>query len=90
MVLDLPIQKEAHWNPEAFLKMCNVRLLKIQNVQLPHGLTHFPSALRFVEWNGYPLKYLPRSFKADKLVELNMCHSKIKQLWGGVKVIKLI
>uniref|UniRef100_A0A2N9ESE5 AAA+ ATPase domain-containing protein n=1 Tax=Fagus sylvatica TaxID=28930 RepID=A0A2N9ESE5_FAGSY len=54
IVLDLPIQKEAHWNPEAFLKMCNVRLLKIQNVQLPHGLTHFPSALRFVEWNGTP------------------------------------
>uniref|UniRef100_A0A2N9FDV1 AAA+ ATPase domain-containing protein n=1 Tax=Fagus sylvatica TaxID=28930 RepID=A0A2N9FDV1_FAGSY len=54
IVLDLPIQKEAHWNPEAFLKMFNVRLLKIQNVQLPHGLTHFPSALRFVEWNGTP------------------------------------
>ena len=70
--------------------MCNLRLLKIQNVQLPYGLTHFPNAIRFVEWNGYPLKSLPRTFKADKLVELNMCHGKFKQLWKGVKVMLLL
>ena len=70
--------------------MCNLRLLKIQNVQLPYGLTHFPNAIRFVEWNGYPLKSLPQTFKADKLVELNMCHGKFKQLWKGVKVMLLL
>ena len=86
----MPVQKEVHWNPEAFSKMHHLVLLKIHNVQLRNGLTHFPNELRVIEWNGYPLKSLPQNFNADKLVELNMCHGKIKQLWGGVKVMLLL
>ena len=87
MVLDLPMQKEAHWNPEAFSKMCNLRLLKIHNVQLPDGLTCLPKSLRYVEWNGYPLKSLPPGFQPVELSVLKMCRSKIKHLWRGIMVI---
>ncbi|XP_030948976.1 disease resistance protein At4g27190-like [Quercus lobata] len=87
IVLNLPVKKEAHWNPEAFSKMHNLRLLIIGNVQLPCGLTHFPSALRFVKWSGYPLKSLPSNFQPKELVELNMCNSKIELLWEGVKYL---
>ena len=83
----MPLQKEVQWNPEAFSKMPNLKLLKIRNVQLLHGVTHFPNALRFLEWSGYPLKSLPPNFQPDQLVELNMCHSKIELLWEGVKVM---
>ena len=87
--MNLPEKKEAQWNPKAFSKMHNLRLLKIGNVQLPRGLTHFPSALRFVEWSGYPLKSLPPNFQPKELVELNMCNSEIELLWEGVKVMSL-
>ena len=67
--------------------MPNLQLLKIRDVQFPHGLTHFPNELGFLEWSGYPLKYLPPNFQLNKLGELNMCHSKIEILWERVKVM---
>ena len=47
----------------------------------------FPSNnLRSLHWHGYPLKSLPSNFHPEKLVELNMCYSLLKQLWEGKKV----
>ncbi|XP_034675392.1 disease resistance protein RPV1-like isoform X2 [Vitis riparia] len=41
--------------------------------------------LRSLYWHGYPLKSLPSNFHPEKLVELNMCFSRLEQLWGGNK-----
>uniref|UniRef100_A0A7N2LPY1 ADP-ribosyl cyclase/cyclic ADP-ribose hydrolase n=1 Tax=Quercus lobata TaxID=97700 RepID=A0A7N2LPY1_QUELO len=71
-------------NFEAFSKMRNLRLLKIGNVHLPEGLNFLSSELRLMNWLGYPLKFMPRNFHPNKLVELIMPHSHIKQLWEGV------
>jgi hypothetical protein len=73
-------------NAEAFSGMKNLRLLKINNVKLPEGLNYLSSKLRFIHWDGYPLESMPTSFEPDKLVELHMCCSLIKQLWKGSKV----
>ena len=37
-------------------------------------------------WDGYPSKSLPSNFHPEKLVELNLCFSRLKQLWEGNKV----
>ena len=68
---------------EAFSKMKNLRYLKIGNVQLPQGLSYFSNELRVIDWHEYPLKSLPTSFQPNKLVELRMPCSGIKQLWKG-------
>jgi hypothetical protein len=73
-------------NAEAFSKMKNLRLLKINNVHLPQGLNFLSSELRFIHWDGYPLEFMPTSFEPEKLVELIMPCSLIKQLWKGIKV----
>jgi hypothetical protein len=39
-----------------------------------------------MKWWGYPLESLPTSFQSNKLVELIMRNSCIKQLWVGSKV----
>ena len=83
----MPLKKEVQGDPEAFSKMSNLKLLKIGNVHLPHGLAYLPRALRFLDWSHYPLKSLPATFQPDQLVELNMCHSKIELLWERVKVM---
>ncbi|KAJ9675652.1 hypothetical protein PVL29_024532 [Vitis rotundifolia] len=55
----------------------------------------FPSKeLRYLHWDGYPLKSLPSTFYAKNLVELNLRCSSIKQLWKterhkNLKVINL-
>ena len=54
--------KNVDWNPEAFSKMPNLKLLKICGVQLMHGLKHLPRSLRVLEWREYPSKPLTSSF----------------------------
>ncbi|XP_050255293.1 TMV resistance protein N-like [Quercus robur] len=52
-------------------------------VQLPQGLSYLSNELRLLEWHGYHLKCLPTNFQLNKLVELRMHCSGIKQLWNG-------
>ena len=59
-------------------------------VQLPEGLDYLSNELRVIEWNGYHLKCLPINFQPNKLVELRMHCSGIKQLWKGNMVRLLL
>ena len=56
------------------------------NVQLLQGLSYLSNELRVLEWHGYHLKSMPTNFQPNKLVELRMCFSGIKQLWIGIMV----
>ncbi|XP_062000995.1 disease resistance protein RPV1-like [Rosa rugosa] len=85
MVMELTKLQVAHWKPEGFSKLSQLSLLHIRNVDLPKGLTCLSNSLRLLEWTGYPLRSLPKKFKADELIELNLCYSNIKQLWKGTK-----
>ncbi|KAK7378105.1 hypothetical protein VNO80_03541 [Phaseolus coccineus] len=89
VVLNLPEPYEACWNPDAFSKMSNLRLLMILNkLQLPLGLKCLPSGLKVLVWKEYPLESLPVGAQLDELVELDMCHSQIEHLWGGKKFLE--
>ncbi|XP_021803953.1 TMV resistance protein N-like [Prunus avium] len=80
----------AHWNPEAFTKMCKLKLLKINNLSLSLGPKYLPNSVRFLEWSWYPSKCLPPSFQPVELAELRLQHSKIDHLWNGIKyMVKL-
>ncbi|KAK4857790.1 hypothetical protein QYF36_006369 [Acer negundo] len=87
--------KEIYVDADAFSRMNNLRLLKIHDVHPSKGLDVLPNKLRILKWHGYPLKSLPPSFKAEKLLKLNLSHSHIEQLWKGkahldkLKIIKL-
>ncbi|KAM5551847.1 TMV resistance protein N-like [Rosa sericea] len=85
MVMELTKLQVAHWKPEAFSNLSQLSLLHIRNVDLPEGLTCLSNSLRLLEWTGYPLRSLPQNFEADELIELNLCHSNIEQLWKGTK-----
>ncbi|XP_061998289.1 disease resistance-like protein DSC1 isoform X1 [Rosa rugosa] len=85
MVMELTKLQVAHWKPEAFSNLSQLSLLHIRNVDLPKGLTCLSNSLRLLEWTGCPLRSLPKKFKARELIELNLCHSNIKQLWKGTK-----
>ena len=93
----MPIEAKERLSAEAFTKMKILRFLKIGYVhppedliggpiQLPQGLNYLSNELRIIDWHGYPLKSLPTSFQPNKLVELRMHCSDIKQLWKGIMV----
>ncbi|KAF3951327.1 hypothetical protein CMV_023008 [Castanea mollissima] len=98
IMLNMPIEAKERLSAEAFSKMKNLRFLKIGYVhppqdliggpiQLPQGLSYLSNELRIIDWRGYPLKSMPTSFQLNKLVELRMRYSDIKQLWKGIIIL---
>ncbi|KAL4597629.1 hypothetical protein ACB092_11G002900 [Castanea dentata] len=76
-------QQDGRWNPGAFLKMDNLKFLRIDGtLYVP---THLPNDLRILEWISYPSESLLSSFQLDELVQLCLQQSKIQQLWKGIK-----
>ena len=74
------------WNPNAFLKMPNLKFLRCRNISLQ--LDTLPNSLRYFEYNDFPSKSLPPL--PAGLVELHLLRSKIELLWEGMKVRLLI
>ena len=67
------------WNPNAFLKMHNLKFLRICSISLQLDTSPLPNNLSYLECNDYPLKSL-HSLPAG-LVELRLPRSKI-ELFG--------
>ena len=81
-------QQDGRWNPEAFLKMDNLKFLRIYGtLYVP---THLPNDLKILDWILYPSKSLPSSFQLDELVRLCLQQSEIQQLWIGIRVSVLL
>ncbi|CAJ1975873.1 unnamed protein product [Sphenostylis stenocarpa] len=49
------------------------------------GVKFMGTELRFLFWENYPLRSLPESLNAEKLVILIMNEGKLENLWDGVK-----
>ncbi|KAL5778621.1 hypothetical protein ACOSQ2_009358 [Xanthoceras sorbifolium] len=85
IMLNKSKQRITHLDGKSFSSMRNLKLLKISNVDLSENLQYLSNELRFLKWPEYPLNYLPLNFQPPNLFELNLCHSRIKYLWKGVK-----
>ena len=78
---------EAHWDPEAFSKMSNLRLLIILcDLHLSLGLKCLSSSLKVLVWWGCPLNALPLGVQLDELVYLQLINGNVKKLWNGNEV----
>ncbi|XP_028076644.1 TMV resistance protein N-like isoform X2 [Camellia sinensis] len=75
--------KQLKLRPEAFAKMSNLRILKICCMHLSKDLKYISNNLRYLDWLGYPMKYMPSTFQPEHLVELHLTYSRIEQLWEG-------
>ncbi|KAL6343134.1 hypothetical protein AAG906_019677 [Vitis piasezkii] len=68
-------------NVEAiFLDLSRSTPLQQLKVILPEDFQFLAHELRYLHWEGYPLKSLPSNFLGVNLIELNMKDSNIKQL----------
>ncbi|KAL3499788.1 hypothetical protein ACH5RR_038881 [Cinchona calisaya] len=85
--LDLSTPKYLLTTNESFEKMEKLRLLKIRNACVSRGPNRIPNEIRWLDWHGYPSKFFPDSFQAEKLVGLELQYSRIIQLWKGIKLL---
>ncbi|XP_062025777.1 TMV resistance protein N-like [Rosa rugosa] len=84
--LECPTEDDVvHSIDNAFSNMDRLRLLKIWNVKFSGNITYLSNELHYLDWHGCPLDSFPSDFQPDKLVELHLCISSIKQLWRGKK-----
>ncbi|KAL1145821.1 hypothetical protein V6Z11_A11G325800 [Gossypium hirsutum] len=91
IVLDMSKLPKLELDPTALMKMRQLRFLKLYNscgrILLFKGLLSFPEELRYLYWEGYPLRSLPTKFDLRYLVELDMRESHLEQLWEGKQVL---
>ncbi|KAG4177044.1 hypothetical protein ERO13_A11G282643v2, partial [Gossypium hirsutum] len=87
IVLNMSKLPKLELEPTALMKMRKLRFLKFYHscgrILLSKGLLSFPEELRYLFWEGYPLRSLPTKFDLRYLVELDMSKSHLEQLWEG-------
>ncbi|KAI9127077.1 hypothetical protein K1719_001636 [Acacia pycnantha] len=89
MSLDMSKTKEITLQANAFKKMNAMKFLKFyksdfsepSKVYVSEGLDNLPEELRFFFWEDYPLPSVPLSFCTENLMELEMPHNQLQQLW---------
>ncbi|CAL5405348.1 unnamed protein product [Camellia sinensis] len=82
--------KELKLRSKAFAKMSNLRILKICCMYLSEDLKYLSNKLRYLDWCGYPMKYMPSTFQPKRLVELHLTYSSIEQLWEGTMYLDML
>ncbi|KAL3016931.1 hypothetical protein AAZX31_06G244100 [Glycine max] len=77
---------------DALSTMSCLKLLKLDHLDFNIKIKFFSGTLvklsnelGYLGWEKYPFECLPPSFEPDKLVELILPKSNIKQLWEGTK-----
>ncbi|XP_028801903.1 protein SUPPRESSOR OF npr1-1, CONSTITUTIVE 1-like [Neltuma alba] len=68
--------------------MVNLALLQINNLRLEGKFKSFPAELKWLQWQGCPLEFMPSDFWPRELAVLDLTHSNVQNLWDrkGSKV----
>ncbi|KAB2602548.1 TMV resistance protein N-like [Pyrus ussuriensis x Pyrus communis] len=80
--------EEQKWKRADFKVMSNLMMLIVVNSRMVDAYCKLtssldlPNSLRYLRWEGYPLKSLLSSFSPENLVELHMPGSRVKKLWN--------
>ncbi|KAL5778594.1 hypothetical protein ACOSQ2_009331 [Xanthoceras sorbifolium] len=90
--LDLSKTRDIHLDRNAFKNMRRLRFLNFYGgfwvKNKVHGFqaieSDFPE-LRYLRWDGCPIKSPMSCFHLENLVKLDMRHNKVEQLWNDVK-----
>ncbi|KAI9095379.1 hypothetical protein K1719_026413 [Acacia pycnantha] len=95
IVLRLDQECVLYWDPKAFSRMSNLKLLIITScshdpyikrvcfLNLPYGLECFSSALEVLQWNEFCLDDMPSHGSHEEFIDLKMKPSPSKQLCRG-------
>lgn len=86
IVMDLEEEEELVLKAKAFADMSELRILRINNVQLSEDIECLSNKLTLLNWPGYPSKYLPSTFQPPSLLELHLPGSNVERLWNGTQV----
>ena len=67
--------------------MKKLRLLQLAGVQLDGDFEYLSKDLRWLCWNGFPLKCIPKNFHQGSLVSIELENSNVKLVWKEAQVL---
>lgn len=93
ITLDLSQIEDLHLSADTFNKMTNLRFLELHYpsgrtsgvMNLPIVLKPFSDKLRYLEWDGYPLKSLPPNFVLSSLLRFACRIARLKNFGRGCR-----
>ncbi|KAL5778608.1 hypothetical protein ACOSQ2_009345 [Xanthoceras sorbifolium] len=89
--LDMSKTRDIHLDRNAFTNMRRLRFLNFYSGWVENKVHGFQAVesnlpeLRYLRWDGCPIKSPLSSFHLENLVKLDMRYSKVEQIWNGVK-----
>ncbi|XP_061370926.1 disease resistance protein RPV1-like isoform X2 [Gastrolobium bilobum] len=75
------------FSSNAFKEMKRMRLLQFDHVELNGDYGYLSEQLRWVNWQRFPLEYIPDNFYLGNLVAIELKHSNIKKIWKEPKLL---
>ncbi|CAJ2665816.1 unnamed protein product [Trifolium pratense] len=88
LTLKLPRANAKCFSSEAFKKMTKLRLLQLAGVKLDGDFKYLSRNLRWLSWNGFPLRYIPANFYREKLVSIELVNSNVKLVWKKAQMME--
>ncbi|CAJ2634072.1 unnamed protein product [Trifolium pratense] len=79
------IQAMSTLRADSLAQMNGLKFLILGDLNFTGSLNFLSSELGYLCWDKYPFTCLPSSFEPDKLVELILPRSNIRQLWEDTK-----
>ncbi|XP_027337076.1 TMV resistance protein N-like [Abrus precatorius] len=76
------------FNVSVFEEMKRLKLLQLHHVQLAGDYAYLSKQLRWVSWQGFPLKYIPDNFYQGNAVAIDLKHSNIKLVWKQPQLLR--
>ncbi|WJX91838.1 hypothetical protein P8452_73559 [Trifolium repens] len=73
---------------DTFKEMKNLRLLRLDHVDLTGAFEYLSKELRWFHWQGFTGEYIPDDFYLGNLVVFELKHSNIKQVWNETKLME--
>jgi len=86
LVFKLPRTGRVCFTAESFMEMKRLKLLQLDCVDLVGDYGCLSKQMRWVNWQGFTLNYIPNDFYQGNLVAIDLKHSKIKQIWNEAMV----
>ncbi|PNX98847.1 disease resistance protein (TIR-NBS-LRR class) [Trifolium pratense] len=81
LTLKLPGHSAQHFSTKAFENMKKLRLLQLSGVQLDGDFKYLSRKLRWLHWNGFPLRCIPSNFYQRYIVSIELENSNVKFVW---------
>ncbi|KAK7350576.1 hypothetical protein VNO77_09350 [Canavalia gladiata] len=90
LALKLPRASIVCYKTNTFQKMTRLRLLQLDQLQLIGDYGYLSKHLRWVNWQGFPLEYIPNNFYMGNLVAFVFKNSNLSLVWRKPQLLECL